>query len=755
MSETRRWPGVGEEGTAAGRWPGWGTSLLALAAYAGALSAATWPVFKTFASALPGPPNDALQHLWIMRWSRACLLEGRSPFLCRDIQIPVGAPLGLFSPMVLQTAIYTALGSVARNDLLIYNAIWLFGLLGTGMGTFLLAWYVLRDRRSAVFAGLAGLLSTPMMMHGQGHLDLIQVGAVPVFLIAWLRFVDRPTAARLLAAWAAYVLVAVSAAYFVVQTPFPAAWYVAWRAYDAGRRGGGAWRWLRPRVVPLAGFAALTVPVLLVLFSPSVWAAAHGFTVTRSWAEFEWNGVPPWNYVVPTGWHALGRHLPGAWRPGPGAAGANSYEGAAYLGVVTMALMGYGLARRVRFPRSAFWWSAFVVLVVLSMGATLRVGRSRVDLPGSWLWSVFPPFRLIRVPARFNLLASVVAAVLAAAGLRDLLGRLSAGRARAAWCAAVALVFADMSVSPFMTFRPPGMPACYARLDRVAPRAAVLDAPLVGSGSAHPLSAFCAYWQSLRGGRTTAGYSGLPNLTFDHLMVHDSPFGARELADPAYLTDPRRQTFGVVADVPFLDYAWLYLTAHRVDHVVLHHWPGSVHQHMVRLDRLNAAMAVAKVAGDDATTVFDRARLPRPSGPVVLCGAGWRSRPGWPGPLTRVALPDARVAAYSPGPGRALTFRLRAAAFREPRDVRLLSGGVELARWRVEPGEPRTYPSPPLRLAEGVHDLTLASDGAARPRAHREAFDDGLSPYSLRVTGISLDPALEPHRLAGRGRSDR
>ena len=85
--------------------------------------------------------------------------------------------------------------------------------------------------------------------------------------------------------------------------------------------------------------SASVAPVLLVLFSPSVWAAAHGFTVTRSRAEFEWNGVPFWNYVVPTGWHGLGRHLPAGMRPGPGAVGANSYESASYLGVVPMALM--------------------------------------------------------------------------------------------------------------------------------------------------------------------------------------------------------------------------------------------------------------------------------------------------------------------------------------------------------------------------------------------------------------------------------
>ena len=104
------------------------------------------------------------------------------------------------------------------------------------MGTFLLAWYVVRDRACAGFGGLVAMISTPMMIHGQGHLELIQLGAVPLFLIAWLRFVDRPTTGRMLAAWACFGLIAASAAYYAVLSTIPAAWYVAWRALSASAR---------------------------------------------------------------------------------------------------------------------------------------------------------------------------------------------------------------------------------------------------------------------------------------------------------------------------------------------------------------------------------------------------------------------------------------------------------------------------------------------------------------------------------------
>ncbi len=739
----------------ADRRPGWSTMVLALAVYAGALAIATWPAFKGLSQTLPGPLNDPLQHLWIIRWCRACLLGGRSPYLCPDIQYPVGAPLGLFSPMTVPTAIYLVLATITNNDILIYNTIWLLGMLGTGLGIFLLTWFVVRDRLAAVFAGLAAMISTPMLMHGQGHLELIQLGSVPLFLIAWIRFVDRPTLGRLLTSWATFIFVSACAAYFVVLTPVLAVWYLVWTCFRSWKDGSGVRACLRSRIIPLLGFAGMVAPVMLVLFSPQLWAARHGFTMTRSRSEFEWYGAPFWSYLVPTRWHALGRAFAALSGQAPSNLATNTIEAAAYLGVVPIALIVYAIVRRARFPRSGYWWSVFVVLVVLSMGATLRLGKIRIDLPCSWLWTIVPPFRLIRVPARFNLLACVVAAVLAASGLKDLLGRLSRGRRVVFWCVMVGLTIADLTVSPFVTSRIPEIPAGYAALDRLSGRSAILDAPIVFSASAHPLSAICGYWQSIRNGRTTAGYSGVANQPFDHLMVDGSPFGARELADPAFLADPARQSFGVVAEIPFLDYTWLYLTAHRVDHVVLHHWPGSVHQYLVRLDRIQAVLRDARIFSDASTTVFARARLHKPTGPVILCGEGWRTRFGWPDPPNRVSFPKARLIAYSPDPGLDLRFELIASSFRVPRNVRLLFGTVELARWRIDPGDRKAYTSPSFRLPEGVHEMTLESEGASQPKSHREAFDNALTPYSLRVHEIRLraagDSGDAPARAESRG----
>ncbi len=193
--------------------PGWRTLAAVLPLYATSVLLATYPAVLRCRTRLPVfSVFDPLQHLWIFRWYRSCLIEGRSPLFCPDIQLPVGAPLGLFTPLQLQSLAYLGLSCLTGNDILIYNVI-LFGeFLFTGMATFALAWYLTRHRWGATVAGLLGMLGTGMLLNAMGGgTELLALGGFPLFLIGWMRFVDRPTPGRLVAAVALYVLLAACA----------------------------------------------------------------------------------------------------------------------------------------------------------------------------------------------------------------------------------------------------------------------------------------------------------------------------------------------------------------------------------------------------------------------------------------------------------------------------------------------------------------------------------------------------------------
>jgi hypothetical protein len=245
---------------------GWKALVCVLAFYAACVVTASYPLIRTLGSTLPDTDFDPLQHLWIMRWYRVCTLEWRWPAFCPDVQYPVGAPLGNFSPLYLQSVLFIPLSILVRNDVLAYNTLWMAGFVFTGMGTFALIWQVLRSRWCALFGGVLAMLSGPMVLHAKGHLELLYVGCFPLFLAAWMRFVDEPSRRRLAWAVGLYVLVGLCSSYVLVLATVPAALYVLHPGLAGIRRCDGDG--IKCRAGWLAGFIALALPAVAVLLAP-------------------------------------------------------------------------------------------------------------------------------------------------------------------------------------------------------------------------------------------------------------------------------------------------------------------------------------------------------------------------------------------------------------------------------------------------------------------------------------------------------
>ncbi len=318
-----------------------------------------------------------------------------------------------------------------------------------------------------------------------------------------------------------------------------------------------------------------------------------------------------------------------------------------------MALLAYGAFARVRFADSRYFWATLGLMVLLSLGAYATVGGARFPLPSLWLWESFPPYRALRVPARFGYFGSICAAVLAAGSIKHLFERIARRRRRIALgVVLVALSIADLAMVPFPAHSLPARPDCYAFLQRHDPGASLCEV--------HPADrpidyqAILAYWQRFHGARTSAGYSGCENRDLQLVATSSSPFQYDRLADPSYLSRPDDLTIDLVWHARFEDYAWLYLTAHDFDYLVLHKWTWDGSPPPTPLVRMRDQLAVAIVYEDATTAVVDRRRLPKPSQPVVLCTDGWRERLERQGRRSAIVSREAGILAYNPTPDRPL-----------------------------------------------------------------------------------------------------
>lgn len=700
--------------------------------YAAAALALTWPMARHLGDRLPGYPTDPLQALWVMGWYRDCLTHGRLPFHCPEIQYPTGAALGNFSPLHLAAVLFLPLSAVCDNDVLCYNLVWLASLTFTGVGTLVLVERLVGDRACAFFGGLMGMASGPVLLHAQGHLELVAVGGLPLFLVAWIDLVEAPSGRRLLAAAFWYVIVALSAAYFAVFALVPAAVFLLTQLAGEPRPFAA----LRARLRPLAGFVALTLPCLLLLFSGQLLSRFQGHALPRPSGEAVYYGAPVWSAHVPARSHLLGSVLPYSLYE---KVGSPEIECCSYLGLVPLLLIGYAAVARVELRWRGSFWLLVGLLMVLSWGMCLRLGSLRVSMPAEWLRTVLPPFQLIRVPARFNLLLAVTAPVLAAAGLRHLLARL--GRARAAASVLLTVVAAaELAIVPFPTSAAPTMPGCYEFVRARAPGARVLEAPQYGSGSSEPVNVAAMYWQPRHGLTTTAGYSGFDHVPHDTRFFFASPFAAPLLDRPQALARPGAMTIDLIGDVGWRDSAWLYLTTHEIDFVVLHEGPGLVRCDPESLAAMRRELAEAEVGAGPGWRVYDRRRLREPERPTLLGTNGWRYRAPWHGRVAGAMTRVGRLAVFNPCPEQPLTFRLDAVAFRRPRTVRLLADGQELARWTIGPEEYAVYESPPVHLRAGRTELVLECDSDDAPSRGERTYEGDPTPYSLRVARMSLAP---------------
>ncbi len=576
------------------------------------------------------------------------------------------------------------------------------------------------------------MISTPMMMHGLGHLELITLGGFPLFLAAWMRFIDHPSRGRLAAASAAYVILGLSAAYFAVFAVVPAGLYAAW---PTGR--GEAVRRSQSRVPWLAAFVAIVLPILVLAFSGHIWASLRGFSPGRTPAEFLTFGAQPWAYVTPTARHRLSW----LWRGDPYGGSIIVHEQASYLGVVTLGLLVVAALGRVKFARRGFFWACLAVLIILSLGGELKLAHHRIPLPAGWIKKYGLLFAMIRVPARFNLFVAVIASVIAAAGLKAVLARTPGRPLRAAVLGVLALVaLVDLSV-PMETFAIPKPPACYRVIRDLDPNAALVEIPQVDSGGSE-LYTRTTYWQSIHGLSTNAGYSGIPNVRMDDLVTWSSPFLAWKLYEPDSLAEPDWSTFAdVIGGTSFADYAWLYLHHHRFQYVVLHQSRAHGVDHPERLGRLKALLAPFRIFEDADAAVYSSEAMPTPSRPTLLPAEGWRrldSRPNLWRPL-RATGKRANLIVYNPDQSP-LTLAVNASSFRRSRTVRLLHDGRELARWTI-PGDVvfRTYRTPPMPLRKGISSLTLECDSEDAPHyPAQQASGSDDRPYSLRIAGLAI-----------------
>ena len=444
--------------------------LLPLVVYGLAFALLTHPLLARFSTHYFADDGDGLQNVWNLWWVNKALTElHQSPWYTPYLHYPRGTPLlgHTLNPFngLVAIPLLRVLSLVETHNAIVVGAF-----VTGGLTAFWLAYRVTGSVAGSLIGGFVYTFSNYHFAHAQGHLQLVSLEWIPLFLLCWRAFLGGPTPVIALAAAATLFLVILCDYYYffycVIAALLLAAWYTA-RARDPLAL-------LRPPFrIPLAVFlvaALLTSGALAVALV--VANLRDPLTGSHPTTDLSLDLLAP---LIPGGHWRFRDWTRFYWWELPG----TIHESSVHLGLAVLGMLVFVWRRRraIGAAEPGPWFLLMAVFGVLSLGPVLHVGGRSIGgavLPYAWLERLVPPLELSGVPVRMMVMVTLAAGVLCAAGVRALLAEGS--RRRWVLLPWLALLWLEYLPFPIPTTRI-AVPAYVEALRRAPRREAVLDAP--------------------------------------------------------------------------------------------------------------------------------------------------------------------------------------------------------------------------------------------------------------------------------------
>ena len=443
-------------GGASPRYRNWIVALAVAALLAVLAIVMTWPLLPNLDRAVTDP-GDPYINTFTLDWVASRLAEGSLETFDAPILYPAEKSLAFTEHMIGLGLLALPLRAAGLPPLTVYNILFLLGFVASGMGAWLLAWHLSRSHLGAAAAAVFYAF-VPYRMGQASHLQHVWSAFLPLSLWALLRLRERPTASR--------------AAVFTITVLLLGLTNVHWLLFAGVALGlsaillavRGAHR-LRFSGSVLAAFF-----IALVLLLPTL--LPYRYVATRYGASRGADEVRAYS-ATPSDWLA-----PAAYsRTYSGSRAEHEPERRLFPGVALLIGTAAGLvaARRAHpgFPVLVLW---LVLGWIGSLGINTPLHR--------WLFEYFEPFRAIRVPARWSMIAYTAMAIIAALALTGATRRRSRLLAIAITAAAFLAFLYEARTFPIRWYlRGTDEAAVYRWMRDLPPDVATLELPIQSQAS--------------------------------------------------------------------------------------------------------------------------------------------------------------------------------------------------------------------------------------------------------------------------------
>jgi hypothetical protein len=503
--------------------PAWRAWIVRGLGYALAVVALTWPLLAqitTHLGALHGP-GDPYLNLWILGWDLHALstdpwslLSGR--IFDANIFHPAAGTLAYSEHLILQAAALLPLYWASGDVVFCYNVLLLASLAANGLAMHAYARAVTGSEPGAWIAGLAWAL-WPYHVARLLHIQLQALYFLPLALLFLHKVVAGRRRRDVVGLGVFAGLQAISSLNYGIVTAVALGLVALALLVGVGR-------WRSPAMLARLAAGALIGALLLAPFAWPYWRAQQREGFTRNLYEASHHAARPSSYLQVSAENVLyGRtHLltahdeAGRLRPGR----LGSVEHVLFPGfvLIILAVGGVWWGRRSA-SRPVVW----AMLLLVAAGFVLSLGPGGVR----WLYAaayhhVFG-FQAIRAPARFGVLVTCGAAILAALAVATAPLR-RPSRVLAAVAAVALMMIEYVSVPLPYVVRPPRTTAVGQWLAGAQGPGAVLHLPLtLDARNTGPMVQSIEHWRPI-----VNGHSGQRPAFFTALVDVMSEFPSAE-----------------------------------------------------------------------------------------------------------------------------------------------------------------------------------------------------------------------------------
>ncbi|MDE1825228.1 MAG: hypothetical protein KGH77_03370 [Candidatus Micrarchaeota archaeon] len=390
-----------------------------------------WPVTSNLANVVVNGAGDVYQTLWNLWWVNfATFTLHTSIYSTTMLYYPVGANLATqtLSPLAAYfSAPFQAIGrAFGGNGLGFgYNMVFFTDFMLSGFFMFLLADYLVKNKYAAFIAGIIFAFSPMHLAQSFSHLNWTSIEFLPLFLLFFLIMIREKKILYSLLAAISFVLVI----FFgdpeqgIISSVFVFFLLLIY-AIDKARRS----EILSTRfAINLAAMIILVLVIGSPFLIPTISAllGSQGLHAAAQLNDIPHNMLwsdPISSFLLPS---PFNNFLTGPAGSYSSIYSADPTERVSYLGYVAIALALIALFhdwKKNRLSNTLVWAVILVIFGWLALGPYLQLGAlTSSGIPGIYLvYRAIPFFNIIREPGRFDMIVTLVLAILAAYGFREI-----------------------------------------------------------------------------------------------------------------------------------------------------------------------------------------------------------------------------------------------------------------------------------------------------------------------------------------------